>query len=197
MSLAEKDIKEFKKLYKERYGEEINDFVAYEDANHLLQMIKAVYKPISKVDEELYSKLEKEHEAVPEDKKVDFIKHLIEDAEVTEFKEKIGEKKFWELVIKARTMGKNMPIKKLLLSSNGSFVIEKGLKLLFDDISKIRLAYITTAGKGSSDKTYIETHKEMLKKEGCNFEEMDIEGKTEDELRELLKNKSAVYVEGG
>ncbi|MFA5994156.1 MAG: Type 1 glutamine amidotransferase-like domain-containing protein [Parcubacteria group bacterium] len=88
-------------------------------------------------------------------------------------------------------------MRKLLLSSNGSFIIEKGLKLLFDDISKIRLAYITTAGKGSSDKTYIETHKEMLKKEGCNFEELDIEGKTEDELRELLKNKNAVYVEGG
>jgi len=88
-------------------------------------------------------------------------------------------------------------MRKLLLSSNGSFVIEKGLSLLFDDISNIKLAYITTAGKGSSDKTYIETHKEMLKKEGYDFEELDIEGKTEDELRELLKDKTAVYVEGG
>lgn len=86
---------------------------------------------------------------------------------------------------------------KLLLSSNGSFVIEKGLKLLFEDVSKIKLAYITTAGKGSNDKTYLENHREMMKKEGIAFEELDIEGKTENELRELLKDKNAVYVEGG
>ena len=30
-------------------------------------------------------------------------------------------------------------MKKLLLSSNGAFTIEKGFKLLFDDISKIKL----------------------------------------------------------
>ncbi len=76
-------------------------------------------------------------------------------------------------------------------------MIEKGFSLLFDDISKINLAYITTAGKGSTDKTYLEIHKEMMKKEGIDFEELDIEGKTEDELRELLKDKNAVYVEGG
>jgi len=86
---------------------------------------------------------------------------------------------------------------KLLLSSNGSFVIEKGLRLLFDDISKIKLAYITTAGNGISDRTYVETHKEMLKTEACDFEELDINGKTENELRVLLKDKNAVYVEGG
>ncbi len=86
---------------------------------------------------------------------------------------------------------------KLLLSSNGSFVIEKGLKLLFDDVSKIKLAYITTAGNGSNDKTYLEVHKELLKKEGYSFEELDIDGKNEHELRELLKDKNAIYVEGG
>lgn len=88
-------------------------------------------------------------------------------------------------------------MRRLLLASNGSFVIEEGFSLLFDDISKIRLAYITTAGKGSADKTYLETHREMMKKEGIAFEELDIEGKTESELRELLKDKNAVYVEGG
>lgn len=88
-------------------------------------------------------------------------------------------------------------MRKLLLSSNGSFVIEKGLRLLFDDISKIKLAYVTTAGNGISDRAYIEIHKEMLKKEDCDFEEVDIKGKTESELRELLKDKNAVYVEGG
>ncbi len=88
-------------------------------------------------------------------------------------------------------------MKKLLLSSNGSFVIEEGFKLLFEDVSKIKLAYITTAGKGATDKTYIETHKKMMRKEGYDFEELDIEGKNENELREMLKDKNAVFVEGG
>lgn len=86
---------------------------------------------------------------------------------------------------------------KLFLSSNGSFVIEKGLKLLFEDVSKMRLAYVTTAGKVSKDKTYLEVHKELLRKENYDFEELDIEGKTEDELRMVLKNKNAIFVEGG
>lgn len=106
MALTEKDISEFKKLYKEHYGEELNDFVAYEAANRLVNMIKLVYKPIPKSDEELYNKLKKEHEAIPEDKKVDFVKHLVEDAKVTEIKDKIGEKKFWDLVIEARKTNK-------------------------------------------------------------------------------------------
>ncbi len=86
---------------------------------------------------------------------------------------------------------------KLLLSSNGGFVIERGLKLLFDDISKIKLAYITTAGKGNVNKEYLEIHKRLLEKEGYDFEELDIEGKNENELRKLLENKNAIYVEGG
>lgn len=88
-------------------------------------------------------------------------------------------------------------MKKLLLSSNGKFVIEKGIKLFFEDTSKIKLVYITTAGKVSKDRTYLEIDKELLRKEGYDFEELDIEGKNESELRELLAEKDVVYVEGG
>lgn len=108
MALTEKDIAEFKRLYKDHYGEEINDLVAYEAANRLVNMIKLIYKPIPKSDEELYNKLKKEHEDMPEDKKIDFVKHLVEDAKITEFKEKIGEKKFWELVVEANSKNKNI-----------------------------------------------------------------------------------------
>lgn len=101
MALTKDDIEKFKKLYKEHYGEELNDFVAYEAANRLVQMIKLVYKPIPKSQEEQYNKIKKEQESIPEDKKIDFVKHLVEDAKVTEFKDKIGEKKFWDLIIKA------------------------------------------------------------------------------------------------
>lgn len=110
MTLTKEDIDKFKKLYKDHYGEEINDFVAYEVANRLVNMIKLIYRPIPKSDEELCNKLKREHEDLPEDKKVDFVKHLVEDAKVTEFKNKIGEKKFWELVVKANAiMDKDKP----------------------------------------------------------------------------------------
>jgi hypothetical protein len=108
MSLTEKDINEFKKLCKEHYGEEINDFVAYEAANHLVQMIKAVYKPIPKSQEEEYNKIKEEHESVPEEEKFDFVKHLVADAKITELKKQIGEKKYWELVREANAKNKDV-----------------------------------------------------------------------------------------
>lgn len=80
MGLTKEDIEKFKKLYKEHYGEEINDFVAYEAANRLVQMVKLIYKPITK---EQYDKIEKERGEVPEERKIDFVKHLVEDAKVT------------------------------------------------------------------------------------------------------------------
>jgi len=43
---------------------------------------------------------------MPEDKKIDLVKHLAGDAKVSEFREKIGEKKFWELVIKTNAAEK-------------------------------------------------------------------------------------------
>jgi dipeptidase E len=88
-------------------------------------------------------------------------------------------------------------MKKLLLSSNGQFVIEKGIKLFFEDASKIKLAYITTAAKGSRDLAYLETDRKLLREWGYDFEELDIEGKNETELRKLLADKDAVWVEGG
>ncbi|MBI3231530.1 MAG: hypothetical protein HYZ51_00385 [Candidatus Doudnabacteria bacterium] len=99
--LSKKAIDEFKELYKKEYGEELNDFVASEAANRLLRMFDAVYKPIPKAWEEQYNKIKAEQEAVPEEKKIDFVKHLVSDAKVSEFKEKIGEKNFWKLVVEA------------------------------------------------------------------------------------------------
>src|SRR3989338_8364268 len=99
--LSKKAVDEFKKLYRDHYGEELNDFVASEAANRLVRMVELVYKPIPKAWEGEYNKIKKEQEAVPEEKKVDFVKHLVSDAKVTEFKEKIGEKKFWGLVVEA------------------------------------------------------------------------------------------------
>lgn len=102
MALSKEAIEEFKKLYKERYGEELNDFVASEAANRLVRMVELVYKPIPKAWEERYNEIKKEAEAVlPEKKKIDLVKHLANDAKVSEFRSKIGEKNFWKLVVEA------------------------------------------------------------------------------------------------
>lgn len=101
MSLSKEAIDEFKKLYKEHYGEDLNDFVATEAANRLVRMVELVYKPIPKEWEDKYNEIKKETEAVPEEKKIDYVKHLVSDAKVTEFRQTIGDKKFWELVRKA------------------------------------------------------------------------------------------------
>jgi hypothetical protein len=104
--LSQKAVEEFKKLYKEHYGEELNNFIASEAANRLIRLFDAVYRPIPKAQEEEYNRIKKEQEAVPEDKKIDLVKHLVGDAKVSEFREKIGEKKFWELLIKANAAEK-------------------------------------------------------------------------------------------
>lgn len=99
--LFKEAIEEFKKLYKEQYGEELNDFVASEAANRLVRMVELVYKPIPKAWEEKCNEIKKEQEAVPEEKKINFVKHLVSDAKVSEFKLKIGEKNFWNLIREA------------------------------------------------------------------------------------------------
>ncbi|MBI4991779.1 MAG: hypothetical protein HZB99_00995 [Candidatus Harrisonbacteria bacterium] len=97
--LSEEAIDEFKKLYKEHYGEELNDFVASEAANRFIRMMDVIYRPIPKAWEGEYNKIKAEQDAIPKEKKIDYVKHLVDDAKVAEFKEKIGEKKFWELVV--------------------------------------------------------------------------------------------------
>ena len=101
MSLSKKAVDEFKQLYKETYGEDLSDFIASEAANRLIQMFKIVYQPIPKAWENEYNEKKKEVEAIPEEKKVDFVKHLVSDAKVSEIRAQIGEKKFWEIVTKA------------------------------------------------------------------------------------------------
>jgi len=50
MRLSKEQIKEFKRLYVKRFGEEFSDEEAYDQGNRLIRLIEAVYKPISKRD---------------------------------------------------------------------------------------------------------------------------------------------------
>ncbi len=85
----------------------------------------------------------------------------------------------------------------MILSSNGKFLFDKGYKPLGIPFDKISIGYITTASKGVEDKTYLNVHKNEMRKLGLKFEEMDIEGKSKTELENFLSTKNVVHVEGG
>lgn len=45
MSLSKESIKEFKRIYKQKFGEEISDQDAYKQGTKLVNLIKIIYKP--------------------------------------------------------------------------------------------------------------------------------------------------------
>ena len=57
--ISREKLKEFKKIYKERFGEYLSDQVALEKAIKLLNLVKAVYQPMTK---EEYDKVQKRRE---------------------------------------------------------------------------------------------------------------------------------------
>lgn len=57
--ISKEKLKEFKKLYKKRFGENLSDQVALEEATKLLNLVKAVYKPMT---QEEYDKVQKRRE---------------------------------------------------------------------------------------------------------------------------------------
>lgn len=60
MRIPEKYIEEYMVLYKKRFGKEISYQKALEDGTKLLNLMKLIYKPISKKDYEKYSKYSRE-----------------------------------------------------------------------------------------------------------------------------------------
>ena len=86
---------------------------------------------------------------------------------------------------------------KLLLASNGGFLIGQGYKALGIPTNEVNIGYITTASKGVENLSYIERHKEAMKNAGYAFEEIDIEGKSEDEILKFFADKNVVHIEGG
>lgn len=84
-----------------------------------------------------------------------------------------------------------------LLTSAGMNVKEEVLKILPKPANKIRLAHIITASKSEKNISYMQKDKKEMLKLGFQVDDIDIEGKTENELRKLLKNKDVIYVQGG
>lgn len=82
----------------------------------------------------------------------------------------------------------------ILLTSAGTKIKEEICKII---PKSARIAYITTASKVEKSIFYVEEDRQALMKSGFIVEDIDIEGKKENELRALLMDKDVIYVQGG
>lgn len=76
-------------------------------------------------------------------------------------------------------------------------VKEEILKILSKPIHQTKIAHITTASKIENNLGYLEKENLIMREVGFNVENIDIEGKNENELRALLGYKDIIYVQGG
>lgn len=91
-----------------------------------------------------------------------------------------------------------MKIKRtLLLTSAGMNVREEILKILPKPAGQIKLAHIITASKPEINLDYLDQDRQKMIGLGIQVENIDIEGKNEEEVRDLLKEKDVIYVQGG
>lgn len=88
-------------------------------------------------------------------------------------------------------------MKIILLTSAGMNVKEEILKIISKPANQIKIAHVITASKVAKDLSYLEKENQIMKELGFSVEDVDIEGKNENELRILLNDKDIIYVQGG
>ena len=59
------------------------------------------------------------------------------------------------------------------------------------------MAYVTTASKGAHSLDYLDRAKKIFADNHYNYEELDLDGKNEQWLRDYMKNFDVVYMQGG
>jgi len=86
----------------------------------------------------------------------------------------------------------------IILTSSRN-ILENGEveKYLPKSLIESKILYITTAINKSEDIHHVVQTREIFKESGFNYTEYDIEGKTEEELREALRSIDILYMEGG
>lgn len=94
---------------------------------------------------------------------------------------------------------KHNQAKTLLLTSAGMAMKEEIIKLLQRPAYDINLAFINTAYKYKleEDPYYVNEDLKTLRELGFNVQEIDIDGKKEAEIMNLLKIKDIIFVAGG
>lgn len=86
---------------------------------------------------------------------------------------------------------------KMILASDQSFLLKYGYDLIGIPKLELRIGYVTTASKVSRDKTFVYDAIQAMSKQNIVFEEIDIEGKSRDELSAFFANKNVIHIEGG
>lgn len=86
---------------------------------------------------------------------------------------------------------------RLLLTSAGMRAKEEVFKFIATPPKETKIAHIITAAKVEKDINFMIREKKALIEKGFFVEDIDIEEKTEDELRKSLSDKTVVYVQGG
>jgi len=88
-------------------------------------------------------------------------------------------------------------MKNLLLTSAGMNVKDEILKILPKPPKETKLAHIITASHDEKDTSYVTKDSRIMEEVGFQVEEVDIASKNESELRQILKSKDVIYVQGG
>jgi dipeptidase E len=87
--------------------------------------------------------------------------------------------------------------KTILLTSSGMQMRAEITKLLQKPAYDITVAFIFTAAKEQNNLDYVKKDLDIMKEMGFNVLEMDIEGKTEKQVKELIELKDIIFVEDG
>src|SRR3989338_6238623 len=85
----------------------------------------------------------------------------------------------------------------LLLTSAGMNVKDQILKILPKPANQIKIAHIITAVNKQKKKDYYYREIKAMQDADFDVKEIDLEGKTEQELKSLLTKKDIIYVQGG
>ncbi|NCB20348.1 MAG: hypothetical protein EOM88_00275 [Clostridia bacterium] len=90
-------------------------------------------------------------------------------------------------------------MKTLLLLSSGRFLNNDLSEYIGKSLKDLKIVHIINAskGKGVSDLSYLDRVREVFRQNNCYFEDLDLDGKNEDELRVILKKFDGVFVNGG
>jgi dipeptidase E len=88
-------------------------------------------------------------------------------------------------------------MKKLLLTSSSDFFYKHIGNHVNKPLDQVKIAWVTTAKKGATSSEYMEKHYKQMDAMPFEYEEIDIEGKDQDELRKLFSDKDVVYMHGG
>ena len=84
---------------------------------------------------------------------------------------------------------------KLILASSYKFLLKYGYDLTDIPKSEMKIAHIITASKGEGE--FNPKYKNIIESNGYKLDSFDIEGKTEEEIKNFLNDKNIIQVEGG